>query len=156
LEGIPGVASASLNGGRQRQINIVVDPVASQARGITSTDVAQAVADSNALLPSGGLLSPKVDSNGYTNPVPERVKAIGDAVIKRVNGKPILIRDVARIEDGGSPETQAVSVNGENAVYLNVLRVPGGNTIEIVDAAKKSVADLKDLPPGLQVRPIFD
>src|SRR6476659_8732958 len=37
LEGIPGVASASLNGGRQRQINIVVDPVKAAARRVTSS-----------------------------------------------------------------------------------------------------------------------
>src|SRR6185312_7445652 len=43
LEGIPGVASASVNGGRQRQINVVVDPAKAQARGVTSTDVASAV-----------------------------------------------------------------------------------------------------------------
>ena len=156
LEGIPGVASASLNGGRQRQINIVVDPVGAQARGITSTDIAAAVAQSNALLPSGVFLSPKFDSNVYTNAVPEKVSTIGNAIVKMHNGKPVLIRDVARLEDGGSPETQNVSVNGENAVYLNVLRVPGGNTIEIVDSVKKIVANLKDLPPGLQVKPIFD
>ena len=156
LEGIPGVASASLNGGRQRQINIVVDPVGAQARGITSTDIAAAVAQSNALLPSGVFLSPKFDSNVYTNAVPEKVSTIGNAIVKMHNGKPVLIRDVARLEDGGSPETQNVSVNGENAVYLNVLRVPGGNTIEIVDSVKNIVANLKDLPAGLQVKPIFD
>src|SRR4029079_12152608 len=39
LEGIDGVASASLNGGRQRQINVVVDPVRARARGVTSSDV---------------------------------------------------------------------------------------------------------------------
>ena len=50
----------------------------------------------------------------------------------------MLITDVARVEDGGSPETQAVAVNGKDAVYLNVLRVPGGNTLEIVDAVKKA------------------
>ncbi|HEY3593054.1 MAG TPA: efflux RND transporter permease subunit, partial [Polyangiaceae bacterium] len=78
------------------------------------------------------------------------------AAIKVRGDRPVLIRDVARIEDGGSPETQAVSVNGENAVYLNVLRVPGGNTLEIVDAVKRTVAGLKDLPPGLKVTPVFD
>ena len=156
LEGIPGVASASLNGGRQRQINLIVDPVAAQARGLTSSDVAAAVAQSNALLPSGVFISPKFDANVYTNAVPERVKTIGDAIVKLVNGKPVLIRDVARVEDGGSPETQAVSINGQNGVYLNVLRVPVGNTIEIVDAVKKVVAGLKDLPPGMKVVPIFD
>jgi len=156
LEGISGVASASLNGGRQRQINIVVDPVAAQSRGITSSDVAAAVSQSNALLPSGVFLSPKFDSNVYTNAVPERVDTIGQAIVKMHDGRPVLIRDVARVEDGGSPETQTVSVNGENAVYLNVLRVPGGNTLDIVDAVKKVVDNLKDLPPGLQVKPIFD
>ena len=42
LEGIPGVASASLNGGRQRQINVIVDPVRAAARHLTSQDIAQA------------------------------------------------------------------------------------------------------------------
>ncbi|HEX7669427.1 MAG TPA: efflux RND transporter permease subunit, partial [Polyangiaceae bacterium] len=156
LEGIPGVASASINGGRQRQINIVVDPVAAQARGVTSSDIAAAVAQSNALLPSGVFISPKFDSNVYTNAVPQRVATIGDALVKVRDGKPVLIRDVAKVEDGGSPETQAVSVNGKNAVYLNVLRIPGGNTIDIVDSVKKAVDGLKDLPAGVEVKAVFD
>ncbi len=156
LEGIPGVASASVNGGRQRQINVVVNPAAAQARGVTSSDVAAAVSQSNALLPSGMFLSPKFSANVYTNAVPERTRTIGDALVKLVNGKPILIRDVAKVEDGGSPETQAVWMNGQDGVYLNVLRVPGGNTIAIVEAVKDAVSKLKDLPPGLQVKPIFD
>ena len=156
LEGIPGVASASINGGRQRQINIVIDPVKAQARGLTSSDVAEAVHDSNALLPSGEFISPKFDANVYTNAVPAQVRAIGDAVIKDHDGASVMIRDVARVEDGGAPETQAVAVGGQNAVYLNVLRVPGGNTLEIVDAVKQKVHDLTDLPPGLRVVPVFD
>jgi multidrug efflux pump subunit AcrB len=156
LEGIPGVASASLNGGRQRQINVVVDPTRAQARGLTSADVGTAVAQSNALLPSGELINPKFDANVYTNAIAARVPDIGDAIIKLVGGKAVRIRDVARVEDGGSPETQSVSVNGQDAVYLNVLRVPGGNTIEIVDAAKRTVDNIKDLPSGVQVKAIFD
>jgi len=156
LEGIPGVASASINGGRQRQINVVVDPVAAQARGITASDVGAAVAQSNALLPSGVFISPKFASNVYTNAVPENTRTIGDAVVKVVDGRAVAIRDVARVEDGGSPETQAVSVDGHDAVYLNVLRVPGGNTIEIVDAVKGAVANLEHLPEGVQVKAVFD
>ncbi len=156
LEGIPGVASAAINGGRQRQINIVVDSVKAQARGLTSTDVAKAVHDSNALLPSGVFISPNFDANVYTNAVPSRVKTIGDAVIKTHAGASVLIRDVARVDDGGAPETQAVAVGSHNAVYLNVLRVPGGNTLEIVESVKRSVAAIKDLPPGVEVVPVFD
>jgi multidrug efflux pump subunit AcrB len=156
IEGISGVASASINGGRQRQINILVDPSRAQSRGLTTADVAAAVAKANALLPSGEFISPRFDANVYTNAVPPQVAAIGDAPIKVDAGRAVLIRDVAKVEDGGTPETQNVSVNGENAVYLNVLRTPGGNTLEIVDAAKKAVSNLANLPPGLQVKPIFD
>jgi multidrug efflux pump subunit AcrB len=156
LEGIPGVASASINGGRQRQINVVVDPRKAQGRGLTSTQIANAVRDSNALLPSGEFISPKFDANVYTNAIPARVSMIGDAPVKVVDGRAVLIRDVARVEDGGAPETQAVAVSGQNAVYLNVLRVPGGNTIEIVDAVKRAVKALRNLPQGVSVAPVFD
>jgi multidrug efflux pump subunit AcrB len=156
LEGIPGVASASINGGRQRQINVIVDPSRAQARGITSTDVAAAVSQANALLPSGEFISPKFDANVYTNAVAVRVPDIGDAPVKVRDGRAVLIKDVARVEDGGSPETQSVAVNGNVAVYLNVLRVPGGNTIEIVEAVKKTVRELRNLPQGVEVKAIFD
>ena len=156
LEGIPGVASAAVNGGRQRQINVIVDPAAAQSRGLTAKDVSEAVTQANALLPSGELITKHFDANVYTNAIPERVRAIGDATVK-VNGtKPVMIRDVARVEDGGAAPTQVVSVNGVNAVYLNVLRVPGGNTVRIVDEVKRIVANLRDLPPGVKVNTVFD
>src|SRR5581483_11500092 len=59
-------------------------------------------------------------------------------------------------EDAGTPPTQAVAVDGQDAVALNVLRIPGGNTIEIVDAVKKAVANLPNLPPGVKVEARFD
>jgi CzcA family heavy metal efflux pump len=156
IEGISGVASAAPDGGRQRQINIVVDPVKAQARNLTAADISKAVAQSNVLLPSGEFISHRFDANVYTNAIPVDVATIGNAPVKVEAGKPVLIRDVARVEDGGTPATQSVSVNGQDAVYLNVLRVPGGNTIEIVDAVKRVVENLKNLPPGLKVQAYFD
>ena len=156
LEGINGVASASVNGGRQRQINVVVDPMKAQARGVTADEVAAVVRNSNALLPSGELINKKFDAILYTNAVPSRIRDIGNALVKMHDGKPVRISDVANVVDAASPQTQAVSINGNDGVYLNVLRVPGGNTIEIVDQVKDIIAHLKGLPPGLHVEPIFD
>ena len=109
------------------RLNVVVDPARAQARGLTANDVAEAVAKSNALLPAGEFIAPKFDANVYTNAIPLRVKSIGDAPIKVTGDRAVLIRDVAHVDDGGTPLTQSVSVNGQDAVYLNVLRVPGGN-----------------------------
>ncbi|HEU4407078.1 MAG TPA: efflux RND transporter permease subunit [Polyangiaceae bacterium] len=156
IEGIPGVASASPNGGRERQINVVVDPVRAQARGVTSTEVAAAIDKANALLPSGRFLAPGFEANVYTNAVARKVPDIGEAVVKVIDGAPVLIRDVANVEDGGTIPNQFVAINGEAAVYLNVLRVPGGNTLQIVDDILGSLGNLKDLPAGVQVKPIFD
>ena len=156
LEGISGVASAAPDGGRMRQVNVVVDPRKAQARRITASEIAAAVASSNALLPSGEFIAPKFDANVYTNGIPRRVEAIGEAPVKLVGNKPVLIRDVARVEDGGTPATQSLTVNGQDAVVLNVLRIPGGNTIDIVDAVKRIVEGLHDLPPGMQAKVYFD
>ncbi len=156
LEGISGVASAAVDGGLMRQINVIVDPVRAQARGITSTEVATAVSRSNALLPSGELITPEQNANVYTNAVPEQVADIGDAEISVTHGHPVLIRDVARVEDGGSPPLQAVELNGQNAVYLNVLRIPGGNTLEIVEAVHAAIDHITGLPPGVHVQVVFD
>ncbi|MEO8552741.1 MAG: efflux RND transporter permease subunit, partial [Kofleriaceae bacterium] len=57
---------------------------------------------------------------------------------------------------GASAMTQAVSINGQDGIYLNVLRIPGGNTIDIVEAVEQTITGLKNLPPGLVVKPIFD
>ena len=156
LEGITGVASAAPDGGRMRQINVVVDPAKAQARELTSADIAAAVSKSNVLIPSGEFIAKRFDANVYTNAIPQNVETIGNAPVKIYKGKPVLIRDVARVEDGGTPPTQSVSVNGKDAIYLNVLRIPGGNTIEIVDAVKQVVNNLRDLPPGVQVKAHFD
>lgn len=156
LEGIPGVANASPNGGKERQINIIVDPSKAAARGLTADDVAKAVDSSNPLLPSGRFNPPTFAANVYTNAVPKKATEIGDAVVKTIDGKPVLIRDVARVEDGGSKDAQAVTINGQVGVYLNVLRVPGGNVVKIGDDVTRIVQGLKDLPPGVHVEPIFD
>ena len=71
-----------------------------------------AVAQSNALLPSGEFISATFDANVYTDAVPSHVKQIGDAMVKLVDGSPVYIRDVADVLDGGAAPTQTVSVNG--------------------------------------------
>src|SRR5690606_40531297 len=108
-------------------------PARAQARGLTTREVADAVYRTNALLPSGKFVTPLFDANLYTNAVPDRIQTIAETVITHRGGAPVHVRDVARIVDGASPATQAVAINGEDGAYLNVLRVPNGNTIEIVD-----------------------
>jgi multidrug efflux pump subunit AcrB len=73
--------------------------------------------------------------------------------------EPILegIPGVASVSpNGGTLPTQFVAIDGRPAVYLNVLRIPGGNTVQIVDSIREALANLPEMPPGLVVQPIFD
>ena len=124
---------------------------------MTSTDIAaRGRAVERAACRRASSSRPKFDANVYTNAVAQRVADIGDAAVKLRSGTPCSSRTSPASRTAARPETQAVAVNGNDAVYLNVLRVPGGNTLDIVAAVKKAVASLKNLPPGVEVKAIFD
>ncbi len=57
----------------ERQINVVVDPSRASSLGVTSTEIGAAVAQANALLPSGRLVARELDANVYTNAVPAKI-----------------------------------------------------------------------------------
>ncbi len=128
-----------------RQINVVVDPSKAQARNVTverHRRGGRASRTRSCLRASSSRRSSTRTSTPTRSP-PQVEHDRRGARSRSSDGKPVLIRDVARVEDGGTPPTQSVSVNGKDAVYLNVLRIPGGNTIEIVDAVKNVVGGLE-------------
>jgi multidrug efflux pump subunit AcrB len=97
---VPGVAIPYPYGGKQRQIMIDLNPAALQSKGLSPTDVVNAVGDQNLILPAGtakvGQFEYDVDLNGS----PLRVDEFNNFPIKVVNGAPIYIRDVGHVRDG--------------------------------------------------------
>jgi HAE1 family hydrophobic/amphiphilic exporter-1 len=87
----------------------------------------------------------------------ETIDGFGDVVLREVDGHPIRLRDVARIEDGmAEPRTQA-SVNGETTVLLQIRKQSGTNTVEVANNVKQRLADLQAiLPPGYSLRIVRD
>ena len=159
LEGIPGVASAAVNGGKERQINVIVDPAKAQARGITAERRRRGGrAVERAACPRASSSRKAFDANVYTNAVPSASRTSATRSVKVVGGTPVYIRDVARVEDGGSPPTQAVSVNGENAHLPE--RAPRPRRQHARDrrrgASKVVDGPAADLPPGMKVEAVFD
>ena len=124
-------------------------PSKAQARSVTADDVAAAVAKSNALLPSGEFISPKFDANVYTNAIPKRVATIGDAPVKVVGDKPVLIRDVARVEDGGTPrDAVRVGQRARTRSTSTSCASPAATRSRSSTPSRRSSRTCKDLPPG--------
>jgi CzcA family heavy metal efflux pump len=156
LEHLPHVASASVEGGKIRQITVDLDRDAIQAKRISVQDVVDAVADSNVILASGDLKTGTLDYNVFTNNQFDVVKPMEDIVVRTVNGVPIHLKDLGRVSDAYQTQTSMVRMNGQKAVYVRINKQPGTNTLEVVDAVKRALPDLLNIPKGLNLGYFFD
>src|ERR1700720_2977151 len=149
---VPGAAIPYPFGGKQRQVQIDLNPSALQSRGLSGQDVANTLAAQNLSTPVG---TQKIGGFEYTiqlNNSPLKMEELGDLPIKAVNGAMIYVRDVATVRDGNPPQTNIVHVNGNRSVLMMVLKAGYISTLDIIDGIKKKVVAFKDsLPDNLKV-----
>src|ERR1700758_2165747 len=149
---VPGAAIPYPYGGKQRQIQIDVDPSKLQSLGLSGQDVANALAAQNLIQPAG---TSKIGSFEYViqvNNSPLKAGDMGDLPIKVVNGATVYIHDVASVRDGNPPQTNVVHVNGTRSVLMMVLKSGYTSTLDIIAGIKKKAAAYKDsLPDGLKI-----
>lgn len=154
---IPGVASVGLVGGRAPEFHVVVDPTRLQAAGLSLNQVTEAIARNNVIDPSGmheenhTLYLTVVDARART---PEDV---GRIVVAMVQGVPIRVQDVARVEPGEEPVFNIVTADGVNAVLLNIRSQPDGSTLDIASALQEEMQALsRELPPDTKLAFFYD
>ncbi|GMO40325.1 MAG: efflux RND transporter permease subunit [Termitinemataceae bacterium] len=141
LEQIPGVATASVNGGREKQIRVEIDSTRLDAYGLTVTQLQQMIAAQNLAVSAGtitesGLSYILTTMGEYTS-----LNQISNTVISYagggvVNGKvvppvPIFVRDIANVFSGYADQTNAVYVDGMEAVQLQVQKQSGKNSVQV-------------------------
>jgi CzcA family heavy metal efflux pump len=154
---VPGAAIPYPFGGKQRQVQIDLDPSAIQARGLSAQDVANALAAQNLIVPVG---TQKIGSYEYTlslNNAPSAIEELNNLPVKVVNGATVYIRDVAHVRDGNPPQTNVVHVDGSRSVLMSVLKNGATSTLDIVSGIKAKLQEIKpSLPDNLVVSPIND
>src|SRR5690349_10895293 len=152
LESVNGVGQVTVVGGRQRQVNITLDPARLQAYNLTVTDVSRALQAQNAEVPGGRVEAGSTQMTLRTRGRVQSVQEFNDIVITEREGHPILLRDVGVVEDGMADADTRANVNGKPTVLLSIRRQSGTNTVEMVDAVKERLADVKGItPPGYSV-----
>lgn len=100
---IEGAQSPFPFGGKQRQIEVDLDPNALQARGLSPADVVTAVGSQNLIAPSGTIKLDRFEYQVETNSAPSLVQQLNDLPIKAVNGTVVYVHDVAHVRDGNPP-----------------------------------------------------
>jgi multidrug efflux pump subunit AcrB len=157
LATIEGAQTPYPYGGKQRQIQVDIDPVALQAKGLSPADVVNAVAVQNLIAPSG---TAKIDRFEYaieTNSAPSIVEQLNDLPIRSVNGAVIYVRDVAHVRDGYPPQTNIVRVDGRRAILMSIMKTGSASTLDIIAGVREKLDSIRgQLPPELKINALSD
>src|SRR5205809_930875 len=158
LERLGGVASASVDGGRVRQITVNLNRDQLYAKRLSVIDVVRAVNEANFLLPAGDIKVGRLDYNIYTNNQFKVVQPMEDIVIQRAgpSGTPIHVKDVGHVVDSHETQTAVVRIDGHRGVFMRVNKQPGANTIAVVDQVRELLPKVTGVPPGVRVGVTFD
>jgi multidrug efflux pump subunit AcrB len=157
LATVPGISVPLPYGGKVRTVMVDLDPDALYGKGLSATDVSNALNLQNLILPTGTV---KVGTREYLirlNSSPELVSAMNDMPIKTVNGNPVYFRDVGTVRDGYQVQTNIVRINGGLSSLLTVLRHGGASTLAVVQGVKDLLPKIQaTLPPALNITQLFD
>jgi multidrug efflux pump subunit AcrB len=144
-------------GGKPRVIMVDLDQQALQSRGLSPSDISDALQRQNVILPSGDV---KIGSKDYAvamNNSADAIQSINNFPVKEVNGKTVFIGDVANVHDGYQVQTNYVSQNGQPGGLMMVRKTGNSSTLAVIDGIKAALPDIRPLlPAGVDIKPIFD
>lgn len=152
LESIPGVAGVAVFGRLDRNIRIWLNGDALRARKLAAVDVLTALRREHVELPAGSIEGKRLQYSVRTQAEFRSIKELEGMVVAHLNGAPVYLRDVARVEDGAEDVETIMRYNGEVSVGLGILKQSGGNTVGVVDEVLSRLEEIeKILPPGIKL-----
>ena len=168
IEQTPGVATASVSGGREKIIRVEIPQTRLEAYGLTVTQLQQMLAAQNmqvaaGTITEGGLAYLLTTMGEYTS-----LDDIRNTVISYKGGgmtasgtaqpsTPIFLRDIADVIEGYRDESSTVYVNGETAVQLTVQKQSGKNSVQTArDLRVRMERMAKELPADIKITELFN
>jgi len=154
---IPGVAIPFPYGGKNRVISVDLDTQAMQARGLSPSDIVNAVNAQNLILPSGTAKFGGTEYSVRMNGSPEVLDGLNDLPVRTAGGATTYLRDVAYVRDGFSPQTNIVRQDGVRGVLLSVIKNGGASTLDIVSNLRALLPiAAQGMPQDIKITPLFD
>src|SRR5580658_4646925 len=144
-------------GGKPRVIMADLDSQALAARGLSPSDVSDALQRQNVILPAGDV---KIGSKDYElsmNNSPDVIDSINAFPVAEVAGKTVFMRDIAHVHDGFQVQTNSVSVDGTPGALLTIRKTGGVSTLAVIEGVRAALNDIrKVMPAGVTIKPLFD
>ena len=149
---VNGVAQVGVFGAAKYAVRIDVDPRSLAAHSIGLDEVANAVSNANANVPTGTMFGPDriftVQANGQLM----RAAQFAPMIVAYRNGNPVRLDEVARVYDGVETDKQASYMGGLRAITLAIYKQPGTNVVQVVDDVKALLPAFREqLPPAVSL-----
>lgn len=157
LEQIDGVALAQVTGGVEREIHVEVDPRALESFGLTVQDVSQALKDANVAAPGGTIRRGRYRYSLRTLGELQGTEEIAGVPLRKAGagvdstGARVLMRDVARVDDGFRERESIARYNGQEAVGLMVFKNADANTVRVAREVDRTLRQLRREYPDVKV-----
>jgi HAE1 family hydrophobic/amphiphilic exporter-1 len=153
LETIPGVASVLLFGRRDRAIRIWLDGSEMHSRGLAASDILTAIGRQHVEVPGGIVESRRIEYSVKTDAEFRSVAELEKLVVAWIDGAPVRLRDVARVEDGAEEPSTLAQFDGVPTVGLGIRKQSGANTVAVVDEVFRRLDAMElELPPGYSLK----
>ena len=164
LARIPGAGEVRVFGAGDYSMRIWLDPDKVASRNLTAGDVVRAIREQNVQVAAGVIgAQPAPAGTDYQLNVNTSGRLIteeqfGDIIIKTAtDGSVTHLRDVARIELGAGQYSLRSLLNNQQAVAIPIFQAPGSNAIELSDAVRSAMAELKqNFPEGVDYQVVYD
>ena len=158
LSGTPGVAEVSGWGGYVKQYEVAINTDQLNASGVSVSEVFEALQRNNAN--TGGSYIEQNSNQYYIRGigVVKNLEDVANITVKTVDGTPVKVGDVAKVQLGHATRFGAVTRNGEGEVVAGIaIMLKGENFQEVIKNVKERINQIqKSLPEGVVIEPFID
>ena len=152
LQTVTGVADVPIYGERRYAMRVWLDPERMAGYRLTTQDVEDAIRRSNLELPAGRIESHQREFSVTSETSLARPEQFAGIVIRTVNGFPVRLADVARVEEAAANDRSRVRLNGRDAISVGVIRQTTANPLELSDGVRAMLPVLqRDLPADVVI-----
>ncbi len=157
LERIEGVASAETGGGVERQINVRLNPARLAAHHLSPVDITNAIRAQGALLSAGHIETQTTNFNLKISSEYTSLDQIKNVVLKYTSRGPLLLKDVATVEDGFKEMVGDVRADYNESVYIRIFKQSDANTVQTCRNVYRALPDIQEtLPEGTRLETVWD